>query len=72
MILNYFPATEYAIMGPIVLLIVCLTGVMTFLALVMIKSGRRPSHRRSTTPGTQATAQQRAPSHLHMDRKKNE
>jgi len=37
---SYFPNREYAIIGPLTLLIVGVTTVFTFLSLVMIKSGK--------------------------------
>ncbi|RKP05140.1 dolichol phosphate-mannose biosynthesis regulatory protein-domain-containing protein [Thamnocephalis sphaerospora] len=38
---SYFPPREYAIKIPVALLLVGLTGVFTFLASVMIRSGKK-------------------------------
>ncbi|KAG9302163.1 hypothetical protein G9A89_020597 [Geosiphon pyriformis] len=38
---EYFPDRDYAIRIPVVLLLIGLTVVSTFLALVMIKSGKK-------------------------------
>ncbi|KAI8049676.1 dolichol phosphate-mannose biosynthesis regulatory [Syncephalis plumigaleata] len=38
---DFFPAHEYAIKIPVALLLVGLTGVFTFMASVMIRSGKK-------------------------------
>jgi dolichyl-phosphate mannosyltransferase polypeptide 2 regulatory subunit len=38
---NYFPPREYAIKIPVALLLFGLTGVFSFLASVMIRSGKK-------------------------------
>ncbi|KAI8346157.1 dolichyl-phosphate mannosyltransferase 2 regulatory subunit [Blakeslea trispora] len=37
---NYFPAWQYAIKAPLLIMVVGLTVIFTFLSLVMIKSKR--------------------------------
>lgn len=38
---NYFPAWQYAIKVPLLIMIVGLSAIFTFLSLVMIKSKKR-------------------------------